>query len=79
MIKAVDSLVKRRFLLCEDTQGMATRRPAAGPAAGVPQPTANDSLTPPNPLPAFAPNLPPRHHHGKFDRYDGHGYAPARN
>jgi hypothetical protein len=79
VINAIDNLVKRRFLLCEDTQSMATRLLAAGPPAGVPQPTANDSVTPPNPLPACAPNLPPRHHHGKFDQDDGHDYGPGRN
>jgi hypothetical protein len=79
VINAIDNLVKRRFVLCEDTQSMATRLLAAGPPAGVPQPTANDSVTPPNPLPACAPNLPPRHHHGKFDRDDDHDYGPGRN
>jgi hypothetical protein len=79
VIDAIDGLVKRRFLLCEDTQGMAARLLQAGLDAGVPAPTATDSTSAPNPLPACAPNLPPRHGNQMFDRDDGPDYGPGRN
>jgi hypothetical protein len=52
VIHAVDNLVKRRFLICEDTQGMVTRLLQAGLTAGVPGPTASEDSSPPAPVPA---------------------------
>jgi hypothetical protein len=79
VINAIDDLVQRRFLLCEDTQPMAARLLQAGPPAGVPAPTASDSTTPPNPLPACMPNQPPRRGNQTFDDGNGPDYAPGRN
>src|SRR5690242_11314608 len=79
VINAIDDLVQRRFLLCEDTQPMAARLLQAGIDAGVPAPTASDSTTPPNPLPACVPNQPPRHGNQTFDDGNAPDYSPGRN
>jgi len=52
VIHAVDRLVRQRFLICSDTQGMVARLLTAGVAAGVPAPTQYDDTSVPNPLPA---------------------------
>ena len=80
VIEAVDKLVKRRFFICDDTQDIVNRLLAAGPLAGVPAPTANDSTTSPDPVPACMGHMRPHyhyHHHydqdGDDDDHDGHG------
>jgi hypothetical protein len=60
IIHAVDGLVRRRFLTCEDTQGMVTRLLQAGLAAGVPAPTPDEDASVPDPLPACIGRAP--HH-----------------
>ena len=79
VINAIDDLVQRRFLLCEDTQAMATRLLQAGLDAGLPPPTPPDTTSAPSPLPACAPNLPPRHGNQTFERDNGPDYGPGRN
>jgi hypothetical protein len=46
VVNAVDDLVKRRLMLCEDTEGQVTRLIDAGLAAGVPAPTGNQPMYP---------------------------------
>ena len=41
VIRAIDGLVKDRFLLCEDTAAMQARLLQAGLDAGVPPPKGN--------------------------------------
>jgi hypothetical protein len=60
IIQAVDKLVRRRFLICDDTQGMVTRLLQAGLAAGVPTPTSDEDASAPNPLPACIGHTPHR-------------------
>ncbi len=60
IIHAVDSLVRRRFLICDDTQAMVARLLQAGLAAGVPAPAANQDASASDPLPACAGHVP--HH-----------------
>ncbi len=73
VINAVDDLVRRRFLICDDTQGIVDRLLTAGPAAGVPAPGPNDSTTSPNPVPACVAHMPPPGHHSHhvFERDGG--------
>ena len=52
VIHAVDNLVKRRFLICKDTQGIVTRLLQAGLTAGVPAPTATEDSSTPAVVPA---------------------------
>lgn len=46
VVNAVDDLVKRRLMLCEDAEGQVTRLIDAGLAAGVPAPTGNQPMYP---------------------------------
>ena len=61
VVAAVDGLVKRRFLICDDTQDIISRLLTAGLAAGVPPNTQN--LSPPNPIPACAAPPRPNYHY----------------
>jgi len=64
VVEAVDNLVRHRFFICDDTQGIVTRLLSAGVAAGVPPPPPNTSQ--PNPVPACVGRMPPHytyHHH----------------
>jgi hypothetical protein len=63
VIKAVDRLVRRRFLICDDTQDIVIRLIAAGQAAGVPAPQPNEDTSVPNPVPACEGRMPPHGHH----------------
>jgi len=47
VVEAVASLLRRRFLICDDTQSMLTRLLAAGPAAGVPAPASPEDAAVP--------------------------------
>jgi hypothetical protein len=44
VVRAIDSLVKDRFLLCQDTDAMQTRLINAGLVAGVPSPHGNEPM-----------------------------------
>ncbi len=75
VVAAVDGLVKRRFLICDDTQDIISRLLTAGLAAGVPPNTQN--LSPPNPIPACA--APPRpNYHYNYSFEEGESGAHAR-
>src|SRR5215472_330851 len=82
VIKAVDELVKHRFFICDDTQGIVSRLLAAGPPAGVPAPTANENTSVPEPVPACVGHAG---HQGNidFDQNDdhdeGHDWGHGRN
>jgi hypothetical protein len=56
VIAAVDNLVRQRFFICDDTQGIVTRLLSAGVAAGVPAPPPGASQ--PNPVPACVGRTP---------------------
>jgi hypothetical protein len=60
IVHAVDALVRRRFLICDDTQAMVSRLLQAGLAAGVPAPTANEDASAPGPVPACTGHTPHR-------------------
>jgi hypothetical protein len=62
--------VKRRFLICDDTQDMVTRLLQAGLTAGVPAPKANENTSVPDPVPACMGHMPGHHSHHVFDRDD---------
>jgi hypothetical protein len=78
VIDAIDNLVRRRFLICDDTQDMAVRLLQAGVAAGVPAPRPNENASAPDPVPACRGNIRPDHHshhvyeHDDDDDGDGH-------
>jgi Alpha/beta hydrolase domain len=59
VVRAVDGLVRRRFLICNDTQGIVTRLLQAGLAAGVPAPLPDEVASAPNPVPACIGRVPP--------------------
>ena len=69
-MSAVDRLVRRRFLICDDTQGIVTRLLQAGLAAGVPAPSSDEVASAPNPVPACIGHVPP--HYQYRQEYD-HG------
>ena len=54
VIRAIDDLVKDRFLLCEDTEAMQARLLQAGLNAGVPPPQGN---LPPQSTPLALPQV----------------------
>jgi hypothetical protein len=64
VVAAVDSLVRRRFLICDDTQDIISRLLTAGLAAGVPPNAQN--LSPPNPIPACAAQYVRPHYHYQY-------------
>jgi len=61
VINAVDELVRRRFLICDDTQDIVNRLLQAGLSAGVPSPKPNQDTTAPDPVPACRGHVPPNH------------------
>jgi hypothetical protein len=63
VIKAVDDLVRNRFLICDDTQDIVNRLLQAGLAAGVPAPQGNQSSASPDPVPACHGRMPPRYNY----------------
>ena len=63
VIKAVDDLVRNRFLICDDTQGIVNRLLQAGLTAGVPAPQGNQSTASPDPVPACNGRMPPRYNY----------------
>ena len=83
VIKAVDDLVRARFLICDDTQAMVTRLIAAGQSAGVPAAGPKEDTSVPNPVPACMAHVPPHHHvHFWFDDdhdHDGPDWGHGRN
>jgi hypothetical protein len=70
VVHAVDDLVRRRFMICDDTQSVATRLLQAGVTAGVPAPTQFDNPLPPDPVPACLGH----HGHGHYYHGDHHDY-----
>src|SRR5258705_7994130 len=71
VIEAIDKLVRRRFLICDDTQDMAARLLQAGLDAGVPAPRPNENASAPDPVPACRGNNPPHpHSHHVFEPDD---------
>jgi hypothetical protein len=74
VIEAVDKLVKRRFMICDDTQDIVTRLLQAGLAAGVPAPSADENSSTPDPVPACRGHMPLRYHYRPVYDQDGdHG------
>jgi hypothetical protein len=63
VIQAVDNLVRRRFMICDDTQDIVTRLLKAGLAAGVPAPTPNENTATPTPVPACRGHMPLNYHY----------------
>jgi hypothetical protein len=59
IVRAVDGLVRRCFLICDDIQGIVTRLLQAGLAAGVPAPSPDEDASAPNPVPACIGRVPP--------------------
>jgi hypothetical protein len=73
LVRAVDKLVRARFLICDDTQGMMTRLLQAGLAAGVPAPQANENAAAPDPVPACTGRMRHGYHyHHVYDRDEDH-------
>jgi hypothetical protein len=73
VMDAVDKLVKRRFMICDDTQDVVTRLLQAGLAAGVSAPSVNENSSTPDPVPACRGHMPPNHHsHVIFDQDGDH-------
>ena len=62
VIQAVSKLVKQRFVLCDDAQGIVTRLLQAGLAAGVPAPNPNANSTTPTFVPACNGSMPLPNH-----------------
>ncbi len=63
VIKAVDDLVRNRFLICDDTQDIVTRLLQAGLTAGVPAPRGQENASSPDPVPACHGRMPPRYNY----------------
>ena len=72
VVASVDTLVRERFMICDDTQDIVARLLQAGLAAGVPAPTSGENASAPNPVPACTGH-PHRHYHLIFEvPGDGH-------
>lgn len=71
VVVAVDNLVRNRFLICDDTQDIVNRLLQAGITAGVPAPSAGQSTSAPDPVPACSGHMPPHYHyHLVYDHND---------
>ena len=84
VVNAVDDLVRRRFMICDDTQDIVNRLLQAGVAAGVPAPNANENTSAPDPVPACRGRMPPHYHyhvryHDDDHDHDGDGHGPNGN
>jgi hypothetical protein len=77
VVKAVDDLVRRRFLICDDTQDIISRLLLAGQNAGVPAPKKNEDTSTPVTVQACQGHMPPHYHYNyHFEEHaegDGHG------
>jgi Alpha/beta hydrolase domain len=74
VVKAVDDLVRDRFVICDDTQDMVNRLLQAGIAAGVPAPNPGESAASPDPVPACVGHIRFGHHsHGDGEGHDHDG------
>jgi hypothetical protein len=62
-VEAVDRLIRRRFMICDDTQDIVTRLLQAGLAAGVPAPSPDETSSASNPVPACIGRPHHRYHH----------------
>jgi hypothetical protein len=71
VVEAVDRLVRRRFMICDDTQDIATRLLQTGLAAGVPAPAPDETSSAPNPVPACIGRVPPHYHYHHVYDHDG--------
>jgi len=71
VVEAVDRLVRRRFMICDDTQDIVTRLLQAGLAAGVPAPSPDETSSAPNPVPACIGRVPPQHRYHHVYDHDG--------
>jgi hypothetical protein len=68
LVRAVDQLVRDRFLICDDTQDMMTRLLAAGVAARVPPaPPLSGNASAVDPVPACTGRMPDHPHHSHDD------------
>src|ERR1700681_161284 len=81
VVRAVDNLVRNRFLICDDTQDIVNRLLQAGLKAGVPAPDANENASAPDPVPACKGHMQPDHHyHPVYDHDDhNHDHDPGRD
>jgi Alpha/beta hydrolase domain len=61
VIQAINDLVRSRFMICDDVQGVATRLLQAGVAAGVPAPSSNENPSGPQNIPACNGRMPLNH------------------
>jgi Alpha/beta hydrolase domain len=71
VIESVDKLVRRRFMICDDTQDIVTRLLQAGLAAGVPAPSADEDSSTPDPVQACIGHMPLRYHYHLIYHQDG--------
>jgi hypothetical protein len=72
VVIAVDTLVRERLMICDDTQDIVNRLLQAGLAAGVPAPKAGENASSPDPVPACVGH-PHRHYHLIFE-FPGDGH-----
>jgi hypothetical protein len=75
VVNAVNELVRRRFLICDDTQDIVNRLLQAGISAGVPTPKPNQDTTAPDPVQACRGHMPTNyryHYHFEQDADGSH-------
>ncbi|HEY1544330.1 MAG TPA: alpha/beta hydrolase domain-containing protein [Xanthobacteraceae bacterium] len=73
VIQSVNDLVRRRFLICDDTQDIISRLLQAGENAGVPAPKKNEDTSTPVTVQACQGHMPPHYHYNYHFEGDGHG------
>jgi alpha/beta hydrolase family protein len=71
VMEAVDKLVKRRFLICDDTQSIVTRLLKAGLAAGVPAPSPGEDSSALDQVQACAGRMRPDYQYRSTYDQDG--------
>ncbi len=71
VVEAVDKLVKRRFLICDDTQGIVTRLLQAGLTAGVPAASPGEDSSGPDQVQACAGHMRPDYQYRSTYDQDG--------
>jgi hypothetical protein len=71
VVEAVEKLVKRRFLICDDTQGIVTRLLQAGLVAGVPAPSPDKDPSTRDQVQACAGHMRPDYQYRSTYDQDG--------
>src|SRR4029077_4091581 len=75
VVRAVDNLVRNRFLICDDTQDIVNRLLQAGLSAGVPAADAHENASATAQVPACRERMRPDYHYHLVYDHDDHDHG----